>query len=654
MRSSVLTAVPVLLLLLASAPAFAQAQGGGARQPQIAVTVDREPLVQGEPFQLTITISTESSGEPEIKLPTLGGFRVLQQYESHPMSFSFSFGMGRQAVRQSKRQSEYTYVVVADRPGKYTVNPIIVTVDGQRYQSQSYVFNVTASSGGVPPAAGGQPIPLPPQASGGATAEPAAPPAAPDTADLDLDGAQIDPDYFLHTVVSKKRCGVGEMIVLRVYLYTSWSVAAAPLVREPGTDGFWVENLDTGGKQVANQEEVQIGGRTYERAELRRIALFPVRSGKLTISPALVEIEVRRGGFFSRSKTVRRASAPVVVTVDPLPDSGAPAGFDPANVGSFSFRADLDRAAVRVGEPVTLTMTARGAGNVRNAVLPKIGEIDGVKVYDPESEVDVVAREDSVAGTLTSKVMMIPKRPGSFEVPRIEWSYFDLESKTYKTLTSEAKTVTVAPGETPVQPLAQDAAASPSAAAPQDATAFSRMAQKLRTISSRTDASTSGGGLVLDEPWFLAIAALAPLAYLGILAAQLLGRRSRGNLVRDRAKRADTEARRRLDKLAARGAELDGDEFFAGLHRALRVFLEDRLDAPVAGDTSAELAARLKRRGFDDELADAAVAEMESCDFARFARSAAHGGEREQALNRMRALVARLAEVSVTKEEGNP
>ncbi len=652
MRRAALTALP-LLLLLASAPANAQA-GGKAHQPQIGVTVDREPLVQGEPFQLTITISTESNDEPEIRLPSLGGLRVLQQYESHPMSFSFSFGTGQQAVRQSKRESQYTYVAVADRAGKFTINPINVTVDGQRYQSQAYVFDVTAAGGGGgAQAPGGQQVPLP-QAPGGSGAEPAQDELQAAPSDVDLDGAQVDPDYFLHTVVSKKQCGVGEMIVLRVYLYTSWNVSSVQLLREPGTDGFWVENLDSGAKQGALQDQVQIGDKVYERAELRRIALFPVRSGKLTISPALAEIEVRRGGFFSRSKTVRRASAPVVVTVDPLPDAGRPADHDPANVGAFSFRADLDRTAVKVGEPLTLTMTVRGAGNVRNVVLPKLGEIDGVKVYDPEPAVDVVARDQSVTGTLTNKVMMIPKRAGTFVVPKIAWSYFDVESKSYKTVTSEARTVTVAPGDaaTQVQP-AGGAAAAP-AAAPEDASAFARMAQKLRSISSRADVSTADGGLVLDAPWFLGLAAFAPLAYLALVAAQVVRGRRRDNLVRDRSKRADAEARHKLDRLAAHGAAMDGGEFFAELQRTLRVFLEDRLEAPVAGDTSAELAARLRRCGFGDELADAAVAEMESCDFARFARSASHGAERQQALDRVRSLIAKLAAVAVIKEEVRP
>jgi hypothetical protein len=646
MRRTTCTAVVVALALLAAA-APARAGAPKAHQPQIGVTVSQDPLVQGEPFELTITIETESSSEPQVQLPALGGLRVLRQYESHPMSFSFSFGFGQQAVKQSKQTSEYTFVAVADRPGRFTVNPVIVTVDGQRFQSQSYPFDVQPAGGG---AAAGHQVPVQPGA-GTDPADQGPPPGVAPPSTVDLDGAQVDPDYFLHTVVSKKRCSLGEMIVLRVYLYTSWSISGVQLVREPGTDGFWVENIDTGSQQ-ALQDQVQIGDRVYERVELRRIALFPMRSGDLTIAPALAELEVRRGGFFSSPKKVRRASLPVVVSVEPLPDAGVPPGFDPANVGQFSFRAELDRDAVKVGEPLTLTMTARGAGNVRNLVVPRIAEIDGLKVYAPESDVEVVAREESVTGTLTDKVLIIPKRPGTYTLPELAWSYFDPAAREYKTLTSAARTFTVAPGEgAPSGP----APAAGAAATPQnDGGAFGRMTQKLRSIATRAELSTSSGSIVLDAPWYLALVAFAPLAYAGVVVAQIVRRRRQSNMVRDRSKRADGVARRKLDELEARGDALDCGPFFAELQRTLLAFLEDRLESAVAGDTMAELAARLKRRGFGDELADATVAEMESCDFARFARSASAAAERRQALERTRSLVARLAAVAIGPEEGKP
>jgi hypothetical protein len=638
----------ILLAALALGASAASAQGGAkkkASQPQIGVTVSQDPLVQGEPFELTITIQTESSGEPKIQLPPLTGLRVLRQYESHPMSFSFSFGFGQQAVKQQKQTSEYTFVVVADRAGKFTISPVIVTVDGQRFQSQAYGFNVQPSSGA---SASGTPVPLQP-GQGSAPADAIPSPGPPPPTAADLEGAQVDPDYFLHMVASRKRASLGEMIVVRVYLYTSWSIAGVQLVREPGTDGFWVENIDTGSQRQMPQEQIQIGDRVYERVELRRIALFPVREGELTIAPALAELEVRRGGFFSQPKKARRASQPVVLTVDPLPDAGRPPEFAAANVGQFSFRAEIDKESVKVGEPVTITMTARGAGNVRNLAVPRIDEIDGLKVYPPESEVEVVARDESVTGTLTNKVLIIPKRAGEYVIPELKWSYFDPAAREYKSLSSAAKRFVVTPGEGGA-PAGQGPVVGAQSAPLDDGGAFGRMAQKLRSISTRADLATSDDGIVLNAPWFLLLAALAPLAYLGVVAAQVIRRRRSDSFVRDRSKRADGVARGRLDHLEATGEELDGGRFFAELHKILLAFLEDRLEAPVAGDTMAELTARLKRRGFGDELAESTVAEMESFDFARFARSASATAERRQALERMRTLISRLATVAVTPE----
>jgi hypothetical protein len=52
----------------------------------------------------------------------------------------------------------------------------------------------------------------------------------------------------------------------------------------------------------------------------------------------------------------------------PLQSSTAGSG----NVGRFTLDVAVDRAAVAVGDAVTLTLTVRGSGNVRNVVLPSL------------------------------------------------------------------------------------------------------------------------------------------------------------------------------------------------------------------------------------------------------------------------------------------
>lgn len=632
MRASSIIAIALAALLAAS---LANAQAGGASpQPQIGITVDRDTLVQGEPFQLTINIASQSREEPQVKLPPLGGLRVLRQSESHPMSFSFSFGFGQQTQKISKRQSTYDFLVVADRPGKYIIDPVVVEVDGQKYKSQPYSLQIVASSGG-----GSQQAP--PLKGDGAD------PGTPDSADqeVSLDGAKVDPDFFLQMSLSKDEVFAGEGVVLTVYLYTTWNLSGYHLVREPGTEGFWAETLDTG-NQRRNSAVVQIGQKSYERTELRKLALFPIKTGEITIAPAIAELEVRRGGFFSKRKKTKRVAEPISITVNPIPAEGRPAGFDEPNVGKFSFRSSVDRTEVKVGEPVTLKMTVRGSGNLRNISLPELEEVKGFKVYAPESEIDLHARGSSVTGTRTSKTLMIPKEAGTFQIPEFTWSHFDPDTAEFVTRRSGPVRIKVTPG-------AEIAGGKVQAAGDETADDgdMDRLNRKLRSITSRADLEVGSARLVFERPWFGLLAILAPLAYIGLAIATRARRRRAMNEMKDRSRKADGRASKALNDLARRSADISSEEFFANLERVLVGFLEDRLEVPVAGDTMSELGRRMIDRGYEEEHASRCVAEMEACEFARFARGTSDEKERQAALDRLRSLIEDLAGVPVTPPE---
>lgn len=620
-----------LALAVTVAGSVANAQGK-APQPQIGITVDRDTLVQGEPFQLTINIATESQNEPDVKLPPLGGLRVLRQSESHPMSFSFSFGFGTQNQKVSKQQSVYDFVVVADRPGKYVIDPIIVEQDGQKFKSQPYSLQISASAAGSQPGV--------PQGSVDNPDEPVGQVDEPE--EVSLDGAKVDPDFFLQMVASKEEAYAGEMVVLTVYLYTTWSLSGYHLVREPGTEGFWAETLDTGNQRRA-QTVVQIGGKSYERTDLRKLALFPIKTGEISIAPAIAELEVRRGGFFSKRKKIKRVAEPISITIKPIPDEGRPRGFNDANVGKFTFRRSVDRKEVKVGEPVTLTMTVRGSGNLRNIALPEITDVEGFKVYAPESEIDLRAQGTSVTGTRTSKILMIPKAPGAFEIPGLDWTHFDPDAGEFSTSESKPVRITVKPGDNFAGGQVQTATD-----APQQVGELDRLNRKLRSITSRADLELGSDRITLTRPWFIALVLLAPLAYLALLVFTRARRRRAMNEMKDRSRRADSKAFKLLDELSRRSSDTASEKFFGELHRVLVGFLEDRLEAPVAGDTMAELGRRLIDRGFDDEHASRCVTEMEACEFARFARGTSDEKERQGALERVRQLIRDLAEVRVT------
>ncbi len=656
----------VLCLLFIPGVLFAQK----SPPPKISVSINQDPLIAGEPFNLEIAIETQGSSDPDIRLPRFGGLRVIRQFESHPSSFSFSFGFGGGGATQfQKKQSNYTFVLLADKPGTYTLDPVFVTVGNQKYKGNTYKIQVLKGSGaggGSNSAPGGIPGGLPGMNPGGGLGGlsqlfPAPnllddePPqgSAPQTgiAIDSLDGAKIDPDFFVQTAVSKKEVYVGEMLTMTIYLYMARNMSNYDIAREPGTEGFWGENLIPATRRTLETESVTVQGRPYDRAVLRQLALFPIKPGTLTITPTVVDVMINRG-FFASPKVLKRSSLPVPIKVSDLPADGQPADFNPANVGKYAFFATIDNPTVKVGEPVTLTMTVNGEGNLRNLVLPKVPEIDGLKIYDPESETDITPKGLTIVGTTVSKVLMIPEKAGKFVIPELKWSYFDPDAAAYKTLTAPAQTVTVRGGvEKQEAPSAPSAAADGITQVGQD-----RLNRKLRSIVSRAELTHTQGGHPLTRPWFLLLVIGVPLLYIGVVIASRTRRKLAQSKLKNRSKNADGAAFKKLQDIKKTVKDATADKFFSDLQRCLLVFLEERLDDKVIGDTMSELRDRLVTRGFRTEQADSVIAECESCDFARFARQSAGDAEREQMLRSIEKLIRDLAKVNVLplKKEKRP
>src|SRR5262249_12889463 len=148
-------------------------------------------------------------------------------------------------------------------------------------------------------------------------------------------------------------------------------------VTEPKTDGFWVEELYVPTQRLLYDRQV-VRGQEYSVATLLRRALFPLQAGKLTVGPMESEGTTFSTAVYATGGAVKKTS-PLTIEVAPLP-SGAPAGFDPANVGRFQVAATIDRARVAAGEPVTLKVTVTGQGNLRNARVRRFEKMDGFKV----------------------------------------------------------------------------------------------------------------------------------------------------------------------------------------------------------------------------------------------------------------------------------
>lgn len=237
--------------------------------------------------------------------------------------------------------------------------------------------------------------------------------------------------------------------VIRRYFHSLGSNVAwdsAPAVADDWTKPDPSETL------IGNERHVVATQTT--RASIRQPGIY-------TIKPAgqLINLMVGTTGFglFTQPNVEQRQleSNPLEITVKALPP--APSGFTGA-VGEFTFTSKVVPLAAAVGEPVTWTIELAGTGNWPDiAGLPEREVSNDFQVVQPKSK-RAMKEGTLFEGTLAEDVVLVPTKTGTYRLPPVRFSYFDPTSGTYKTIASEAATVTVTAGSAPIVPPASSGA----------------------------------------------------------------------------------------------------------------------------------------------------------------------------------------------------
>jgi hypothetical protein len=442
-------------------------------------------------------------------------------------------------------------------------------------------------------------------------------------------------DLYVDARVDKTRVYVGEQVTASWRLYTQSDILKYRPLAEPKYEDFWSEDLLPQQRHTAWDRQV-VNGQDYAVALLMKKALFPLKAGKLAITPLDVETTTMQSAFYANASATRRSPA-LAVEVRPLPVEGRPAGFDPSSVGQLELAASVDRAQVKAGEAVTWKLTLRGAGNLRPVKLPRPEHLDGWKVYDPTVKESIVPGEP-VRGEKVYTYLLMPERGGALSLPAVELPYFDPQAGAYAVARAPSLPVTVEGDPTKVA----QAAAAPSSE--------NVLSQQIRPIRNRASVRSSVGERLLRGRLALGLLAAPPGAWLLLLVGDGLRRRLARETARSKRRRARRTARRRLRVAEYHIKAQRPSAFFGECARVVYEHLEYRLGAKVEALTLEELRLHLSKNGFSRETAEAVVHELETCDFARFAPSASGPGEMRAALRRVRTLLGLIEKTRPERE----
>ena len=371
------------------------------------------------------------------------------------------------------------------------------------------------------------------------------------------------PPLFLVAESDKKEVWTGEQVLVTWYLYNGATVDNWQIVNVPKLPDFWSEEIDT---RSSEAERVWVGERAMSRIRLRRVALYPLRSGTLQVGGMSVEagvLERLRGPysiFEGNLVETTFTSAPLALNVRPLP-----AGPPVSAIGEFTLTCDEPKQ--RNGGPVIVDVTLAGSGNVRGATPPRFaGRVDG-NVQMEAGPVSVSRGEDgSVSMIRKWRAMLFPAQAGTLESPAMTMTVFSPSAGARKTLQCEAQTF----GNAAVSAAGREASRLPGGGTPPD--------QPARTPAFR---------------WAIAIALIMLVGVITVprVKKEIAIRRQVREIVRSGEIRARVDARLGVDAASLLNERSDrGDAY-----RALRSLLDtiDR-DRDIGVDRKRELTRRVR------------------------------------------------------------
>ena len=552
----------------------------------------------GEQFRLSYTINTQDvRGFRAGNIPE--EFEVLMGPSTSTQS-SFQMVNGHTSSTSSVT---YTYIVVATKNGTFTIPPAHCTVDGKTVTSNEIRIKV---SGQAQQQSGRQQSR---QQSGG-------------NGELRPAGSAISgSDLFIHVSASKQRVREQEPILLTYKVYTLVGLTQLS-GKMPDLKSFYTREVPL--PQEKSFKIETFNGRQYRTVTWQQYVMFPQATGKLEI-PAItydgIVVQQNRNvdpfeAFFNGGsgyvEVKKQIKAPAItIQVDPLPQR--PANFS-GGVGSFNISAQMDKIEVKANDPVNLRVVVSGVGNMKLLKQPVVKMPKDFDSYDAKVTDKTKLTVNGLEGSIVYDFLAVPRHQGTFEIPAIEYTYFDTKVNAYKTLRTEPFTLKVAKG---------DGQTTVSSFAGQED--VKELANDIRYI--HTGNTTQHG---VNEFFFGSTAygvSLGVLLLIFISLFVVFRHRAieNANLVKQRAGKANKVAVKRLKKAAKLMKIGKSGEFYDEVLRALWGYVGDKLNMPVDQLSRDNISQQLSAYNVSEETISQFIGALDECEFARYAPGDATG-----------------------------
>lgn len=424
--------------------------------------------------------------------------------------------------------------------------------------------------------------------------------------------------------LSKSSAYEGEAIVATLKLYWRSNQMGNPTeVKLPDFEGFTVQEIQDDNAQATLEH---YNGQNYSMYPLAKWVLFPSRNGEITIPSASLTANVqvvttrRSGGFFdwpmeyAQNVAVPLQTAPRKVTVKDLP-SGKPASYMNA-VGNFSISSEVTTDRFRTGDAFIYRIIVEGSGNLKYTREPEPQFPTDFDVFDPKVDLQARTSDSGQSGKKVIEYTVIPRHSGDFDIPAVEFSYFDIKSGKYQTVSTQAYHLNVERG-------ANDESSSNTSAVDYMGTNQERLkvlGNDIRYIhkveaDDLTKQSEPLFGSFAYWLWFI-IPLILFVVVLVIYRRQL---RLNADVMGKRTRKAGRLAEKRLKDASRALKANDNNAFYEAIHKAMLGYVSDKLRIPMSDLSLDNVCQTLRQHNVSEETISQTRDILETCEFARYA-----------------------------------
>lgn len=553
-----------------------------------------DAVAVGDQFRLSYTVTTQKVRD--FRAPSIKGFEVLMG-PSRSQQSSVQMINGQTTSTSS---ITFTYILMATAEGDFTIPGATITAEGNQMVSNSVHVKV---------------LPADQHSSGSTSGN-----GGRQSASRASSGTSVsNSDLFIKATASKTTVYEQEAFLLTYKIYTLVDLRAFDNVKLPDFKGFHSQEVELPNDRRWGLEHYN--GRNYQTTVYRQFVLFPQQSGKLTIDAARFDAVIDKAtqvsdpfeAFFNGGGNVVQVKKSLLtpqltIDVKSLP-AGKPEDFS-GGVGEFNITSSINTTHVKTNDAVTVKLVISGSGNLKLLSNPEIKFPEEFEIYDPKVDNKFRLTNAGLSGSKVIEYLAIPRNAGTYKIPAVKFSYFDINSRSYKTLTTEEYELHVEKGTgNAAQTIANFT----------NKEDLKVLNEDIRFIKQNDVTLSPKGEFFFGSTtcWmFYLVPGILFVLFFIVYRKQIA---ANANVAKMRTKKANKVAVKRMKQAGKLLAENKKDAFYDEVLKALWGYISDKLNIPVSRLSKDNIEEELRNYGVDDVLIKEFLDALNNCEFARFA-----------------------------------